>query len=101
MNTFFFLFISKSALLTPATRGVFWFLVTFTLCFVLVHLIKYLLTNRRRRDSSPSAEPSQPQKEEKEKAPTPAAPEPIYYIVEKKRRRTKPNYGEPKEIRFK
>ena len=38
---------------------------------------------------------------EEKKAPAERPQEPIYYIVERKTRRAKPSYGEPKEIRFK
>ena len=41
----------------------------------------------------------EPKKEEK-KAPAETPQEPIYYIVERKRR-TKSSYGEPKRINFK
>ena len=70
-------------------------ILLFLFCFLGVHLANFL-KGRPSPPSPPSPPPSEPPKE---KAPTES--EPIYYIVEKKRRRTKPLYGEPKEIRFK
>lgn len=64
--------------------------LTFLFCFILVHLIKLAYIGIKSLKK-------QPQKEEKK--PTPK-PEPVYYIVEKKRAR-KANYSQPKEIEFK
>lgn len=68
--------------------GFVYLLLTFLFCFILVHLFKLaafgLISIKK---------PS-----EEEKKPEPK-PEPIYYIVEKKR--TKKTYSNPKEIEFK
>lgn len=63
--------------------------LTFLLCFILVHFIKlaYLGILSLKK----------PPREEKKAAPK---PEPVYYIVEKKRAK-KSTYAEPKEIEFK
>lgn len=76
-----------------ALRGSFFLVLLFAFCFSCVHLVAYLLSKRKPRPKPPEPE--------KEKAPPPAAPEPVYYIVERKQRRSKAKYGEPKEIRFK
>lgn len=70
--------------------GLFYLIITFGFCFTVVHFIKlaYLgLLSLRKKDV-----PEQP-KEKKES-------QPVYYIVERKRR-AKTSYSEPKEIQFK
>ena len=86
-----FLLFNALRLPTPLT-GFLLTLLLFSLCFGLVHLIRFLL---RLRNPQPP-----PKAEEKPPSPQPP-PEPVYYIVEKKKRRAAPRYGEPKEIRFK
>lgn len=71
--------------------GILYLFLTFLICFILVHLIKLAYLGIL----SLKEPPPPPQKEEK---PTPK-PEPVYYIVEKKR--TKKSYSDPKEIQFK
>ena len=68
--------------------GILYLLLTFLFCFILVHAIKLILLGVKyiRRPQEP------------EKRPEPK-PEPVYYIVERKR--TKKNYSNPKEIEFK
>lgn len=79
--------------------GVFCLIFLFVLVFVCVHILKCAkigwLKHRKKQHDESAEKPPQ-----KEKAPA-SPPEPIYYIVEKKRVRTKPKYSEPKEIRFK
>lgn len=72
--------------------GLLYLFLTFAICFILVHTIKlaYLGFKLSRKKCSPH----------KEKIEHPPAPEPIYYIVEKKRSK-KSTYSEPKEIKFK
>lgn len=64
----------------------------FLICFILVLLCRYArigyLSTRKQKDK--------PQ----EKKPEPKA-EPVYYLVERKRKAPKKQYGEPKEIKFK
>lgn len=79
-----------------------WFLFLFVFCFFGVHVAKLARLGQayrssRKKASSVEEKPTPP----KEKAPAPQAQEPVYYIVERKQRRSKANYGEPKEIRFK
>ncbi len=66
--------------------GILYLVLTFLFCFILVHLIKLAYMGLQSTKKPP----------EKQK-PTPK-PEPVYYIVEKKR--TKRTYSDPKEIQF-
>ena len=86
-----------SLLSARAVGGAFCLIFLFSFCFICVHILKCAKIGFFQSRKKP--EPP-PKKEEKEKAPAPPQ-EPIYYIVEKKRTRAKPKYGEPKEIRFK
>ena len=65
--------------------GILYLVLTFLFCFILVHLIKLAFMGLQSAKKPP----------EKQK---PAPPEPVYYIVEKKR--TKRSYSDPKEIEF-
>lgn len=86
------LLLTSTALL--ALRGGFFLLLLFSFCFLTIHFVAFLLSKKK-----PKAPPVEP---EKEKAPIATAqPEPVYYIVERKQRRNKAQYGEPKEIKFK
>lgn len=73
--------------------GILYLFLTFVVCFILVHLIKLayigLLSTRKK-----------PEPPKEKDTPSPPKPEPVYYIVEKKRSR-KSSYSEPKEIKFK
>lgn len=83
----------------------------FTLCFFGVHIAKIAArgwriydgttnkTDGKTPDNSSEKTPAKNAEQKTDDAQTP--PEPVYYIVEKKRRRSKASYGEPKEIRFK
>lgn len=68
--------------------GFVYLLLTFLFCFILVHLVKLAALGLISVKKPP----------EEEKKPEPK-PEPVYYIVEKKR--TKKSYSNPKEIEFK
>ena len=71
--------------------GILYLFLTFAVCFILVHLIKLAIIGIR----SVRKKPEPPKAEEK---PAPK-PEPVYYIVEKKK--TRKSYSNPKEIQFK
>ena len=82
-------------------QGLLWSILLFALCLFGVHFT--ILAQLGMEYRAQQKQKNVPKKEEKEK-PTPAekpSQEPIYYIVERKQRRSKPSYGEPKEIRFK
>ncbi len=83
--------------LCGAGVGVVWIGLLFGLCFLLVHLIKLVKLGWEHRAPTP---PPKPTEKEEQKAPAKTSQEPVYYIVEKKRR-AKTSFGEPKQIRFK
>ena len=83
-----------SLLSAHAIGGAIWLILLFIFCFLSVHAGRYIYLNRKPAQETPPPPPIQ-----KEKAP--AQQEPIYYIVERKQRRAKSKYTEPKEIRFK
>lgn len=74
--------------------GILYLFLTFVVCFILVHLVKlaYLGLKSVRKKSEPPKEKPAPEPKQKK-------PEPVYYIVEKKR--AKKSYSAPKEIQFK
>lgn len=65
-------------------KGLLYLFLTFLFCFILVHVIKLAYIGM-----VSVKKPPEPEKK----------PEPVYYIVEKKR--TKKSYSTPKEIEFK
>ena len=84
---------------SPAWIGVGGLFLLFSLCFLGVHLTKIAINGWCLYDEKPREAP--PEQVPERKTEPPQSPAPIYYIVEKKRRRSKTSYGEPKEIRFK
>lgn len=74
-----------------ASLGFVYLLLTFIICFTLVHVIKLAAIGfaSLKKKRQPPAEPKPEKKSE-----------PVYYIVEKKRAR-KSTYTEPREIQFK
>ncbi len=76
-----------------ALLGLLYLFIIFIVCFAVVHIFKLAMVGFK----SLKPKPAPPKEEPKEKQP--AKPEPVYYIVEKKR--SKRTYGEPKEISFK
>ena len=102
------LFFSQINTLSPYTLlstaqsvgGFFGVVLFFGLCFFAVHIVRYVKISWEEKHPAPS-EP-EPKEEEKSEEKAPAPPqEPIYDIVERKQRRSTPNYSEPTEIRFK
>ena len=75
-------------------KGCFFVLLLFGFCFALTHFTKLALLGWKNHSSAPPTK-------EKEKAPEVTPPEPVYYIVERKKARAKSQYSTPKEIRFK
>ena len=83
--------------------GLLCLVLLFVFCFSAVHLArlarfgwKYTKTLEEKEN----AEKKEPPQETKKTAPANPSQEPIYYIVERKKQRKKPSYGEPKQIRF-
>ena len=75
-----------------ASLGFVYLLLTFIICFSLVHVIKLAaigFASLKKKKPQPPAEPKPEKKSE-----------PVYYIVEKKRAK-RSSYSAPKEIKFK
>jgi uncharacterized protein (DUF58 family) len=92
-------------LIATPLGGVFSILLLFVLCFLLVHTVRLArlgLKYRAEREEADDEEKSEEKKTEKQEKQAPAEnpQEPIYYIVERKKR-TRASYSEPKQIRFK
>jgi len=113
MNTISCLIFSLSNLLISyAALGCWWLVLLFLVCFFGVHVTRLakLGWEYQKQNAKPVQPPSPPEKtapekqengEKKAPAQETTAQEPIYYIVERKQRRAKASYGEPKQIRFK
>lgn len=90
-----------NTLLTAPFKGIIWLVVLFGVCFLLVHtarLVRFGQKYRKLQNPPPREEKKEPPAPEK-KAPPPTG-EPVYYIVERKKR-TKSTFSEPKRIDFK
>lgn len=85
-------------LISSPAQGLLWMLFIFVFCFLGVHVLKLALIGASNLQTKP---PSTPEKTEEKKPLTENPKEPVYYIVERKTRRAKSSYSEPKEIRFK
>ena len=71
--------------------GVLYTLAVFLLCVIVVHAVKLIRLGLRARKNLPDRQPN----------PEQPTPEPVYYIVEKKKKRPKPSYSDPKRFTFK
>ena len=88
--------ILNTLLLSLPSQGFLWLIFLFVFCFFGVHILRLAIIGIQ------SFHTDEPDEEEIEKkAPSEQPKEPVYYIVEKKTRRVKSSYSEPKEIRFK
>ncbi len=87
-------------LLASTLWGGVYLLILFGLCFGGVISVRILQQHiRDAKNAPPEPKPAQ----EKPAKPEPtekSKPKEVYYIVEKKRARTKPNYSKPKKINF-
>lgn len=85
---------SVYALLVSPVWGLLGLLFLFALSFVGVHFVMILQKNlnppRERKEDAPKPAPKKENKE----------PEAVYYIVERKKRRPKRDYSEPRQINF-
>ena len=82
-------------------KGFLFTLLLFAFCFVGVHIIMLARTGweyQQKHSNEPQKDEEPPKTEEKKPS---SEREPIYYIVERKTRRAKSTYGEPKQINFK
>lgn len=87
----------RTLLAATIGTGMFFCLLLFVFCFSGVHILRFVQktpTNKK----TPLAQPKKAPEEKEKQTPS---QEPVYYIVERKQRRSKPRYGEPKEFRFK
>lgn len=107
MNSYFFSFrIPRAALLSAAPwLGLFGCFILFFLCFVAVHIAKlaklgWKQTHARAKQEKAVKPTESDKKPQKPPTEEPRAPEPIYYIVERKQRRKKASYDKPKQICF-
>ena len=79
-------------LLSVQGEGAMWTACIFLACIIVVHGVKLARIGYRTLGKKlPPAPPKPPEK----------SPEPVYYIVEKKKKRAKAEYSEPKRIQFK
>ena len=94
--------ILNGLLISLPMQGFLWILFLFAFSFFCVHLLKLARLGADTLRQTPSSTPEEKEEEkEEEKAPAPQPQEPVYYIVEKKTRRPKSSYSEPKQIKFK
>lgn len=99
----------NTLLITPVA-GIFWLIFLFLFCFFGVHIAKLAKLGRKyQRQQDGGTKTDKPdeknvvQKEQnaqQKPSPPQSAGEPIYYIVERKRR-SKSSFSPPKEIKFK
>lgn len=96
MNSYFFSFrIPRAALLSAAPwLGLFGCFILFFLCFAAVHIAKlaklgWKQTHARAKQEKAVKPTESDKKPQKPPTEEPRAPEPIYYIVERKQRRKK------------
>lgn len=85
----------KNILLTFSPfSGVLGLLAMFGVSFLLVHIV--LLAKTGWEVKKPQKPKPEPPKEKPQKPP-----EPVYYLVEKRKKRPKNSYSSPREIHFK
>ncbi len=112
MNIFLFIYYQYALLFSSVGLGILWLVLLFVLCLVAVHVARlaklgWTYSKIVAPQKTSKTEPQGKSVKEEKTAPTepqnPSQPvqEPIYYIVERKKKRSKASYGEPKEIRFK
>lgn len=73
-------------------KGILAIALLFFLCFLIIHAVKLAIIGLQVLRNPPKKTQSEPQKIE---------PEKIYYIVERKKKQSKKQYGKPKQIDFK
>ena len=79
-------------ILSVQGRGAVWTAAIFLICVIIVHGAKLARIGYRTLFKKLPPEPPKPAEK---------TPEPVYYIVEKKKKRAKAEYSEPKRIHFK
>ena len=86
--------------------GLLYLAILFLACFAVVHVVKLawigLKSVRGKQQDAPEDDNgNERDKKPKKNAEPDKRPEPVYYIVEKKRSRSRANYSPPREIKFK
>lgn len=79
------------SLLSVQSQGFLWCLFLLILSVIVVHGIKLAIIGYRTLGKKLPPEP--PKREEKK-------PEPVYFLVERKKKRAKQEYSEPRKIEF-
>ena len=79
--------------------GFFWLCVLFAACFSTVHITLSILQPAKRKPADKEMATAETPPEKKESTKTEKQPEPVYYIVEKTKRK-KQSYSKPKRIKF-
>jgi len=88
-----------NTLLASSIIGVVWLALLFVLCFICVHVLRLAKLGQQYRKAE-NKEKTTPTPLQEIKSPPATASEPIYYIVERKKR-VESGFSEPKQIRFK
>ena len=91
----------KNCLLSVPLSGAFWLIFLFILCFFGVHVVRLAKIGWKYQKRHGEPAPTNSQKREAPDSQPNAPPEPVYYIVERKRKRPRETYSPPKEIKFK
>ena len=79
------------SLLSVQSQGFLWCLFLALICLIVVHGVKLAVIGYRTFGKKlPPEPPKQPEKK----------PEPVYFLVERKKKRPKMEYSEPREINF-
>lgn len=92
----------NTLLIALPVKGFLWTILLFLICFIGTHVIILARFGWEFQQQNTPAKPEKTEEKiEEKKTPPEKQAEPIYYIVERKTRRAKPAYGEPKQINFK
>lgn len=82
-------------------RGFLFTILLFVFCLVGVQIALFAQIGWEHQHNTDHAAEKNKQEPPKEEKKPPENKEPIYYIVERKTKRAKASYGEPKQINFK
>ena len=91
---------TKNLLISLPAKGCIWCFALFVFFFFSAHIIKLAKEGWQARHTKTDDNADEKTDTKKETPAPSVSPQPIYYIVEKKRRRPKQDYGEPKSIKF-
>lgn len=72
--------------------GLLYLVLLYIACFVFINIVKFALIGIKSLRERPQEKPPEPEKK--------SEPQPVYYIVEKKKTRSKATYSKPREIKF-